>query len=71
MEGKKVKAKLTWFKDKEGFEGREEMTGRYLGISYYGSYGDEGIATETCLLVVDDLTGKVAEIACSDVTFLA
>ena len=70
MEGKKVKAKLTWFKDKEGFEGREEITGRYLGISYYGSYGDDGIATETCLLVVDDLTGKVAEVASSDIVFL-
>lgn len=70
MQSKKVKAILRWFKGREGFENRDEITGRYLGIMYYGSYGDDGTATDTCLLVVDDLTGRVAEIGIEDITFL-
>lgn len=70
MEGKRVNAVLRWFKGKKGFEDREEITGRYLGVMYYGSNGDEGVATDTCFLVVDDLTGRVAEVGIEDITFL-
>lgn len=70
VEGKKVKALVRWDSKKLGKDGNTEINGRYLGIMYYGSQNEEGTATDTCLLVVEDETGIVVEVACGDVTFL-
>lgn len=70
MEGKKVKALVRWDSKKLGSTKNITIEGRYLGIMYYGSESDEGLATYTCLLIVDDETGIVVEVECGDVTFL-
>lgn len=70
MEGKKVKALARWDSKKLGATESITIEGRYLGIMYYGSQSDEGVSTDTCLLVVDGKTGIVVEVGCGDVTFL-
>lgn len=73
MIGNKVKALVTWDAEKVNGNRKEGITieGRYLGINHYGSEADNGCwVTDTCLLVVQDGTGIVVEVACGAVTFL-